>query len=596
MKAPTTIDFETEAITDAGKPPKPVGVAIMVPGKAAKYYAWGHPVENNCTEEEARRALKAVWGGPLLMHNAYFDIGVAWRWMGLPIPADFHDTLFTLYLVDPHADTISLKPASVKHLGMDPDEQEAVRDWLIEHGIVRKGQKDWGAFISKAPGKLVGEYAKGDVVRTQRLHDKLYPTLDARMREAYQREIRLLPFLLMNEMQGMRLDVGRLEYDIKIYEKALGDADAAIRKKLKCKDLNVDAPADVAAALKSSGIVKAFKKTPTGRDSTAKGNLTEDMFSDPEAYRLLGYRGRLETVLANSMRPWLAAVDGRGYIHTAWNQVRSTDTGGAKGTRTGRLSCSRFMNIAKAWEGFVPPRGGLPALPLVRRYILADDNTQTIVHRDYNQQEFRILAHFEDGVLMDEYRRDPRIDYHTKMKALIEAKTGKVLERRTVKILNFGILYGMGGALLASKLGCSVDEALALRKAQKAATPGVAALDTSLKALGREGKPIRTWGGRQYYCEPPKLVDGQMRSFEYKLLNYLIQGSAADCTKEALIRYHQHPKRRARMMVTVHDEINVSSEAVNQDAEVLREVMESIEFDVPMLSDVKVGLNWGDLR
>ena len=99
--------------------------------------------------------------------------------------------------------------------------------------------------------------------------------------------------------------------------------------------LNIDAPADVAKALKDAGIVTAFKKTPTGRDSTAKGNLTEDMFTDPEAYRLLGYRGRLETVLANSMRPWLASVDDRNFIHTAWNQVRSTDTGGARARARG---------------------------------------------------------------------------------------------------------------------------------------------------------------------------------------------------------------------------------------------------------------------
>lgn len=234
-------------------------------------------------------------------------------------------------------------------------------------------------------------------------------------------------------------------------------------------------------------------------------------------------------------------------------------------------------------------------MPLVRRYILPDEG-QTIVHRDYNQQEFRILAHFEDDGLMRAYQKDPKLDYHTKMKELIAGNTGLNLERRSVKILNFGILYGMGGPLLASKLGVGVNEALALRKAQKATTPGVAALDASLKALGRAGKPIRTWGGRQYYCEPPALVNGQMRSFEYKLLNYLIQGSAADCTKEALIRYHQHPKRRARMMVTVHDEINVSSACPEEDGEVLREVMESIEFDVPMLSDMKAGINWGDLK
>ena len=591
-----TIDFETAPIIGPGQPPKPVGVAIMKQGRKPRYYAWGHPTGNNCTMEEAGRVLKDIWGGPLLFHNAAFDLSVAEKWFGLPVPVGIHDSMFTLYLVDPHADTISLKPASVKHLGMPPDEQDAVRDWLVGQRIVRQGQKDWGAHIAQAPGDLVGKYACGDVLRTRGLHDKLFPTLDARMREAYYREIRLLPILMANEREGMRLDVARLTKEIPQYETALAKADNWIRERLKAKDLNVDATGDVAAALKAAGIVTAFKKTPTGRDSTAKGNLTLDMFTDPQVYWVLGYRGRLETVLANSMRPWLASADSNGMIHTAWNQVRSTDTGGARGTRTGRLSCSRFMNIAKAWEGFIQPTAlRLPALPLVRRYILPDKG-QTILHRDYNQQEFRILAHFEDGDLMKEYLRDPRIDYHTKMKALIEERTGLKLERRSVKILNFGILYGMGGPLLASKLGVGVDEALALRKAQKAATPGVAALDASLKALGREGKPIRTWGGRQYYCEPPALVNGQMRSFEYKLLNYLIQGSAADCTKEALIRYHQHPKKRARMMVTVHDEINVSSAAVAEDAEVLREVMESIEFDVPMLSDMKAGLNWGDLK
>ena len=234
-------------------------------------------------------------------------------------------------------------------------------------------------------------------------------------------------------------------------------------------------------------------------------------------------------------------------------------------------------------------------MPLVRRYILADDNTQQIVHRDYRSQEFRVLAHFEDGDLMREFQTNPDTDYHTKVQDMILKATGLTISRHMAKILNFGVLYGMGAALLAAKLGVSVDEAMALRKAQKASTPGVAALDSALKALGREGRPIRTWGGRLYLCEQPKLIDGQMRSFEYKLLNYLVQGSSADCTKEAVIRYHQHPKRRGRMLVTVHDEVNVTASDPGE-TEVLREVMESIEFDVPMLTDSKSGLNWGDLK
>ena len=167
MKKLTTIDFETEAITDAGKPPKPVGVAIMEPGKAPWYMAWGHPEGNNCTVDQAGRVLKDLWGGPLLFHNATSISRWPRRWFNLPVPPTLHDTLFTLYLVDPHADTISLKPAAEKHLGMAPEERDAVREWLVGQRIVRQGDKGWGAHIAKAPGKLVGQYAIGDVARTR---------------------------------------------------------------------------------------------------------------------------------------------------------------------------------------------------------------------------------------------------------------------------------------------------------------------------------------------------------------------------------------------------------------------------------------------
>jgi DNA polymerase I-like protein with 3'-5' exonuclease and polymerase domains len=86
-------------------------------------------------------------------------------------------------------------------------------------------------------------------------------------------------------------------------------------------------------------------------------------------------------------------------------------------------------------------------------------------------------------------------------------------------------------------------------------------------------------------------------TYEYKLLNYLVQGSAADATKEAIIRHHNHPKREARFMVTVYDEINASAakKRMALEMEILRETMESLEFDVPMLSDGKTGPNWGTL-
>jgi DNA polymerase I-like protein with 3'-5' exonuclease and polymerase domains len=112
------------------------------------------------------------------------------------------------------------------------------------------------------------------------------------------------------------------------------------------------------------------------------------------------------------------------------------------------------------------------------------------------------------------------------------------------------------------------------------------------------GEPITTWGGREYYVEPPKFDKKYNRhmTYEYKLLNYLIQGSAADITKQAIINYISHPKRRGRFMVTVYDEINASMPAkyLKEEMAILRDCMESIDLDVPLLSEGKTGPSWGE--
>jgi DNA polymerase I-like protein with 3'-5' exonuclease and polymerase domains len=145
-----------------------------------------------------------------------------------------------------------------------------------------------------------------------------------------------------------------------------------------------------------------------------------------------------------------------------------------------------------------------------------------------------------------------------------------------------------------------------IQRAINTAVPSIKQLDDALKALARDkefgpnGRPIRTWGGRLYYCEPPEYSEkfGRDMTFEYKLLNYLLQGSGADVTKETIIRWHAHPKRTARFTVTVYDEISFSSNPrqMKKEQSVLRECMRSIETDVPMLSDGEVGPNWGALE
>jgi hypothetical protein len=170
------IDFETEAIDNRPKyPPTPVGVAIAGdPNKAPVYYAWGHPTANNCDYDRARMELATYLEDPTceyVFHNAPFDCSIIEEKLGLDVPwGRVHDTMLLAFLTDPFGE-LSLKPLSEKLLGMPPDEQDSVRDWLVSHGACRANDKAWGAHIAKAPGDLVGTYAIGDVVRTLKLYE-----------------------------------------------------------------------------------------------------------------------------------------------------------------------------------------------------------------------------------------------------------------------------------------------------------------------------------------------------------------------------------------------------------------------------------------
>lgn len=610
-KAPdvVTIDFETHPIGDRpGYPPKPVSVSILYPKKKPDFFAWGHPTGNNCSKRDAQRALKAAWSSPLpkLFFNAKFDVEVATEHMDVKmLPwGQIHDGMFLAFLDDPHSATLELKPLADRLLGEAADEQEALWQWCCEN--VRKNfpRTKVGEYISQMPGTLVGPYANGDTGRTWRMFKLLYPRIQAMgMMEAYDRERELMPILLENEKVGFRVDLKPLARDIKKYSAARESVDAWLRKRLKAPNMNINSNEEFAEALAKAKLVndEDWVINKDGTRSVSKTNFTEDMIRDVKVFRAFGYRNRLGTCLNMFMGPWYEqALNNGGRITTNWNQVRQV--GG--GTRTGRPSTNNhnFLNISKTWDdkedGYVHPDFiDVPDLPLTRRYVLPDVG-DVFGHRDYNQQELRILAHFEDGALMAAYQRDLRMDVHDFVKDLIAQVVGKEWPRRPVKIVNFRTVYGGGKNATAAGVGCSLEEAGELLAAHARALPGVGDLKKQIKALSADNEPIVTWGGRRYFCEPPgysKKYNREM-TYEYKLLNYLVQGSAADATKQAVINYHNHPKRRGRFLVTVYDEINASMPEPKHEMPVLRESMECLEFDVPLLSDGKVGPNWGSLK
>ncbi|MCK5613083.1 hypothetical protein KAR91_65020, partial [Candidatus Pacearchaeota archaeon] len=175
-----------------------------------------------------------------------------------------------------------------------------------------------------------------------------------------------------------------------------------------------------------------------------------------------------------------------------------------------------------------------------------------------SQQELRILGHFEDDVLKEQYIADPWMDVHTFVQNLINSSTGSNYSRKRIKGLSFGILYGMGLGTLAEKLDCSVGMAKKLKAAYLDSIPGIKDMYREMRQRAKANEPIRTWGGREYYCEAPKLIKGKLRTFDYKLFNLLIQASAGDITKEAIIRYVETKPKNHRLLLSVHDELLAS--------------------------------------
>ena len=594
-----TLDFETQAI-DGHRPPEPVGLAWRDPEGRTGYYSWGHP---DSTDRERNLSLaKTLYdycsATPTLYHNAKFDTGVAEYHWGIRAqsPLDVHDTLYLLFLNDPYSPNLSLKPSAERLLGWAAEERDELHEWILAN-VPEASSKTAGAYIARASSELVGRYAVGDVERTYALYMHLSQSVFARgMRDAYVREQRLMPIFYEAEQRGVRIDREQLAQDLVTFEHTLVTVETDLRSRLRAPDLDFGKKDQLADALDSAGYVDDWILTPTGKRSTSKENL-ERVINDDQMLHLLRYRGGLAGVLQTFARPWLedSAADGR--LHTQWNQVRTHVTGDSKGTRTGRLSASRpnLTNVPNEYEGVVIP-AGYPPLPVMRRYMLPEEGCVWL-KRDFSGQEVRWLSHFEDGILLEAYRGDSNLDPHRAIQGTIARITGTEYERKAIKRVVFGIIYGQGDHSLSLQLKQPIDDIRAIRAAIYQGYPAIAKLQRSVSGRGRKGGHITTWGGRQYYAEPKKIVKGRIRDFSYKLLNYLIQGSAADQTKDSIIVWNEECIEGDTFLAAVHDEINISAPVTDWEEPmvILRHCMDEKRGDCPMESEGFTGPNWAQL-
>lgn len=618
------LDFETEAIEDKPKyPPKPVGVSLKEPGKKSKYWAWGHPTNNNCTKEQAEREIRRLLSHykGFVCHHLKFDYDVIETFfpsIQLPDTLDCDDTLLLGFLDDPHSKQLKLKTMSVRYLNREPLERDKLRDWILANvPEARRSKANWGAYISKAPGNLVAPYAEADTDMTAGIYKVLRKKIrDASMVKPYERELRLIPILLENEREGIRVDLPQLEKDVPIYEGAVTKIDVWLRKYLKAPDnLNIDADQQMADALEKAGIVTDWIYTAPdkngkggGKRSVSKKALAETV-DDKLLLAVLEYRGSLTTFLRTFLTPWRGiARETNGLIFTTWNSTAQAEGGG---TRTGRLSSSNptnFMNIPSGERydeliikltnsGLFKKLKWLPELPKCRRYVIADSKNHVICGRDFSQQEPRTLAHFEDGELWEAYNKNPRLDvYIFAMEEMLKV-TGRQITRKHMKVIILAILYGLGSKELANRLNCTYEEAKQFKELFLSVFPGIKNLNRDLRALAKRNEPMRTWGGRLYYCEAPRVIKGVLRSFEYRMINHIVQSSSADETKESIIRYDSL-KKDSRLLLTVHDENQICApkKAWKKEMGYLKEAMEGLDIDVPMTTDGEVGYSWGEME
>ena len=577
-----TLDFETEAIAGCPlvDPPRPVGLAIKDDGSPGRYVT--------DYEEMRKEWITALESGEdLLFHNASFDLAVGLRHIGGVEPnwSKIHDTQFLLFFENPYAKSFSLKPSSERVLGWPPEEQDTLTDWILTN-VPKSTRKNAGAHISKAPVELVAPYAIGDVERTYALFKHLY---NDGVLGPYRREQELRPILARATVHGIKLDRERLERELHtIYLPAQKACEKRIFAKLG-GEFNLDSGPQLVRAIESAGLWDGYALTEKGAISTSKPALRKHL-KDSELMDLLFYRSSLSTCIGTFMLSWLdlSAADGR--LYGEWHQTRGDkDTGGA---RTGRMSSERpnLMNVPSEFEQTIPV--GLPALPLMRKYGVPEDG-HVWIKRDLNSQEVRMLAHFEEGRLAEWYRADPLADPHQHVSDIIADSRGMRYSRKSVKIVVFTIIYGGGAGVIADRLGCTKQEAWELKNAILQALPGVKTLQEDISLRGKRGLSIVTWGGRKYVREPHPRYD-----FSYKLLNYLIQGSSADQSKELICRWARNKPKDDIFLAMVHDDFNFSvpEDTVSESMQYLREVLDTDLLDVPMRSSGFVGPNWEDLN
>lgn len=512
--------------------------------------------------------------------NCIYDYG----WLmhhGVKTKGKWYDVQFAQALIQPWLKSFSLEACATacKVLGKQSNE---LYTWAAQHYNGQATAKDQGGNIWRCPPSVVSDYACYDAGILLNIWQQQGPNLlKLGLYDLFELECKLIPILVKMRMRGMCIDE-LAAYDAKEELTDIARYQYDELKLLAGFDVNVNSSADLARFFTKMKI--PFPLTEKGNPSFTAEWLAEQSRKEATLVNNIRKVNKAQSTFINSAI-LTKAVNGR--LYPSLHPLR----GDKGGTVTGRFSCSN-PNAQQ-----IPSRDDFLA-PIIRGIFVPEKGYTHWCKLDYSQIEYRMFAHFsKDEALIRAYQ-DPNADFHD----LVGQMLGAGIPRKYVKCINFAKLYGAGNKKIAAMLkalGGEIDTDSFLKNYD---TAFPAAQDLMIRFANEAKQTYRVTTLLNRYTRFDKMsssFDGEVQH-AYKAINYVLQGSAADFMKKGIVDAEEAGlfERIGYPHTLVHDEIALSYHPdLRNDFIQLKEIMQNaITLRVPMIMDVELGPNWGDVK
>jgi DNA polymerase-1 len=581
LQAAPLFAFDTETTSLDYMRAEIVGVSFSIePGRAA-YVPLAHVYPG--APEQLPRAQVLARLKPLLEdetrakvgHNLKFDAHVLLG-AGITLRGVRFDTMLESYVWNSVATNHDLDADAQRYLGLRT---------LTYTEVTGRGARQIS--FDQVPVERASEYAAEDAEVTLRLHQALWPQLQgvAPLARLYQEiEQPLAAVLTRIERHGVLIDRERLRAQSREFARQLQEL-LLLAHREAGHEFNIESPRQLQQILFERLQLPVRRRTPTGQPSTAEDVLEELAESYALPRLVLDYRAlaKLKSTYTDKLPELVNERTGR--IHTCYAQAVAA---------TGRLSSvdPNLQNIPirrtegrRIRQAFVAPEGCV------------------LLAADYSQIELRIMAHLSgDEALRAAFAQER--DVHQATAAEVFAVVPEAVsadQRRTAKVINFGLIYGMSPFGLARNLG--IERAAAQQYVERyfQRYPGVKRFMDNTRAQARELGYVETVFGRRLYLPEIRSGNPQLRQYaERSAINAPMQGTAADIIKRAMIEidaWMSASASPARLIMQVHDELvfEVPQTQAEAFAEVLRRHMVgAAALSVPLRVDVGTGANWDE--